>query len=198
MAAETGLQRGQQPDGHEPMAEERGKNLYDVLGLGENTGCSADELKRAYRKTALRTHPDKKHEEDASPGEEGRGGPEGQQNEAFLEVQRAWAILSDPEERYRYDEELLRGGAGDELEDVVPDKVVTLSEMSHDRGAGIVRVRVPLRGHLSHFRERKARERHERSSAVLQLLPGAVRQQRVREGKAKRGPPATTGLCAKL
>ena len=134
--AETGLQRGQQPDGHEPMAEERGKNLYDVLGLGGNTGCSADELKRAYRKTALRTHPDKKHEEDASPGEEGRGGPEGQQNEAFLEVQRAWAILSDPEERYRYDEELLRGGAGDELEDVVPDKVVTLSEMSHDRGQG--------------------------------------------------------------
>ena len=53
-----------------------------------------------------------------------------------MEVQRAWAILSDPEERYRYDEELLRGGAGDELEDVVPDKVVTLSEMSHDRGQG--------------------------------------------------------------
>ncbi|QDZ22671.1 DnaJ-like protein [Chloropicon primus] len=120
-----------------------GKSLYSVLGLEDNTNCSAEELKRAYRKAALRTHPDKKGNEGevaACSKVLGHGGPRGEgkgtggdQNKAFLEVQSAWATLSDPKERYRYDEELLRQG-GDGEDSVEADKEVSLSELRYDEG----------------------------------------------------------------
>ena len=76
-----------------------GPNYYQVLGLQEGgTGAvsrarrladDADALKKAYRKAALRHHPDK-------------GGDE----ELFKEVQLAYDTLSDPEKRLSYDREL--------------------------------------------------------------------------------------------
>src|SRR5690348_5763111 len=64
---------------------------YEVLSL-ERT-ASPDEVKSAYRKAALKTHPDK--------------APEDKKDEAkekFQQVAFAYAVLSDPARRKRYDE----------------------------------------------------------------------------------------------
>jgi len=73
-------------------------SLYDVLGAARDT--SEDELKKAYRKLALRWHPDKHAQSD---------GPTRAEAEVrFKQLQDAWAILSVAETRAVYDEELSR------------------------------------------------------------------------------------------
>ncbi|CAO2611117.1 DnaJ homolog subfamily B member 1 [Lemmus lemmus] len=57
-----------------------GKDYYQTLGLAR--GASDDEIKRAYRRQALRYHPDKNKE----PGAE----------EKFKEIAEAYDVLSDP------------------------------------------------------------------------------------------------------
>ncbi|XP_023662109.1 dnaJ homolog subfamily B member 1-like [Paramormyrops kingsleyae] len=76
-----------------------GKDYYGVLGI--HKGASDDEIKKAYRKQALRYHPDK----NKSPGAE----------EKFKEVAEAYDVLSDPKKRDVYDrvgEEGLKGSPG--------------------------------------------------------------------------------------
>jgi len=58
--------------------------------LGLNRDASEDEVKRAYRKMALKYHPD--HHPDDSESEE-----------KFKEIGEAYAVLSDPEKRKEYD-----------------------------------------------------------------------------------------------
>lgn len=75
-----------------------GKDYYRTLGLPR--GASEEEVKRAYRRQALRFHPDKNKE----PGAE----------ERFKEVAEAYDVLSDPKKREifdKYGEEGLKGGA---------------------------------------------------------------------------------------
>lgn len=62
----------------------RVRDLYRVLGVGR--GAAQDDLRRAYRHKAKTSHPDS-------------GGTVG----AFGEVATAYAVLSDPERRERYD-----------------------------------------------------------------------------------------------
>ena len=68
------------------MAERR--DYYEVLGVGRD--ADAATLKSAYRKQALQFHPDRNpNNPDAS--------------ESFKEASEAYAVLSDPEKRERYD-----------------------------------------------------------------------------------------------
>lgn len=65
-------------------------DFYDILGLEETrTTCSDGDIKKAYRKLSLLTHPDK----NGYPGAD----------EAFKLVSRAFQILSDPDKKMRYD-----------------------------------------------------------------------------------------------
>lgn len=69
------------------MAEKR--DYYEVLGL--NKSASDDEIKKSYRKLAKKYHPD------MNPGDK-------QAEENFKEVNEAYAVLSDPEKKSKYDQ----------------------------------------------------------------------------------------------
>ncbi|XP_062993150.1 dnaJ homolog subfamily B member 4 isoform X2 [Elgaria multicarinata webbii] len=76
-----------------------GKDYYSVLGIEK--GASDEDIKKAYRKQALKWHPDK----NKSPHAEDK----------FKEIAEAYEVLSDPKKREIYDqfgEEGLKGGAG--------------------------------------------------------------------------------------
>lgn len=71
------------------VGEKEVKCHYRVLEVEQE--ASADELKRAYRQKALLLHPDKNPHRVAEATAE------------FAEVQRAYEVLSDPQERAWYD-----------------------------------------------------------------------------------------------
>lgn len=64
------------------------RDPYEILGVGRD--ADADELKRAYRKLAVKFHPDKNPED-----------PEAE--DRFKELGEAYEIVSDPEKRAAYD-----------------------------------------------------------------------------------------------
>lgn len=69
------------------MAEKR--DYYEVLGVAK--GASADEIKKAYRKLAIKYHPDK------NPGD-------AQAEEMFKEAAEAYDVLSNPDKKAKYDQ----------------------------------------------------------------------------------------------
>jgi curved DNA-binding protein len=65
------------------------KDYYRILGVDRN--ADQKEIKRAYRKQALKYHPDR------NPGDKSA-------EEKFKEINEAYQVLSDPEKRARYDQ----------------------------------------------------------------------------------------------
>ena len=63
------------------------RDYYEILGVDRN--ASQQEIKRAYRKLALKYHPDKSSDSNAE--------------EKFKEISEAYAVLSDDEKRRQYD-----------------------------------------------------------------------------------------------
>ena len=70
------------------MAENK-RDYYEVLGVEK--GASADEIKKAYRKMAMKYHPDR------NPGDK-------EAEEKFKEAGEAYEVLSDDDKRARYDQ----------------------------------------------------------------------------------------------
>ena len=65
------------------------RDYYEVLGI-ERT-ASADDIKKSYRKLAVKFHPDK------NPGDK-------EAEEKFKEIGEAYEVLSDPQKRAAFDQ----------------------------------------------------------------------------------------------
>src|SRR4051812_49449114 len=86
------------------------RDYYEVLGI--ERGAGADDIKKAYRKMAVKFHPDK------NPGDK-------EAEEQFKELGEAYEALSDPQKRAAYDQyghaafdpRMRAGGRGGEFHD---------------------------------------------------------------------------------
>jgi DnaJ-class molecular chaperone len=104
-----------------------GKNYYLILGVSSD--ASLEEIKTAFRRRAMESHPDRT----------------GRENEPFIEVQEAYGVLSDPDRRQKYDRHTLsrdrRRPWGPVVEQLVPKgpapepfRAVTPATGIHDLG----------------------------------------------------------------
>ena len=76
------------------------RDYYDILGISK--GASAAEIKKAYRKMAVKYHPDKNPDDKAA-------------EEKFKEAAEAYEVLSDPDKKARFDQfghQAFEGGGG--------------------------------------------------------------------------------------
>lgn len=69
------------------MSKKNKRDYYEVLGVDKS--ASKSEIKKAFRKLALKYHPDRNKAKDAES--------------KFKEIQEAYSVLSDPEKREKYD-----------------------------------------------------------------------------------------------
>ncbi|HUL66957.1 MAG TPA: molecular chaperone DnaJ [Burkholderiaceae bacterium] len=69
------------------------RDYYDILGVAKN--ASEDEIKKAYRKLAMKHHPDRNQGKDGASAKESE--------EKFKEIKEAYEILTDSHKRAAYD-----------------------------------------------------------------------------------------------
>ena len=70
------------------MKNNKDETFYDILGLDDK--CTPEDIKKAYRKLSFMHHPDK-------------NGNSQESTEKFQKISEAFSILSDPNERVKYD-----------------------------------------------------------------------------------------------
>ena len=88
------------------LKKSKRKDYYKILEVSKT--ATDDEIKKAYKKKALRWHPDKNQESDEQRKEA---------DKMFKDIGEAYTVLSDPTKRQRYDggadiEEIDQGGGG--------------------------------------------------------------------------------------
>ena len=65
------------------------KDFYDILGVSKN--ATSDEIKKSYRKLALKYHPDRNRDDKTA-------------EKKFKEISAAYEILKDPQKKSAYDQ----------------------------------------------------------------------------------------------
>ena len=68
------------------------EDFYKILGVNEN--ASQDEIKKAYRKLALKWHPDKNNESEEQKK---------YSDKMFKDINEAYSVLSDPKKKQMFD-----------------------------------------------------------------------------------------------
>ena len=107
------------------MATSKGRDFYAILGVDKT--ANQGQIKQAYRKKAIKFHPDK------NPGNE-------EAAEKFKELSTAYSILSDPNKKRQYD---LHGEDGS-VEELGSLNVEELGTMGRLFGALITKAGIPL------------------------------------------------------
>ena len=121
------------------------RDYYEVLSVGKN--ASSDDIKRAYRRFAIKYHPDK------NPGDS-------QAAANFKDCAEAYEVLSDPQKRQRYDQyghDGLRGVGMHDYSHMNVDDIFSMFNLDdlfgdffggrRGRGRGGARARGPARGY---------------------------------------------------
>ncbi|XP_068610842.1 dnaJ homolog subfamily B member 12b isoform X2 [Brachionichthys hirsutus] len=138
----------------------RCKNFYEILGV--QADASEDDLKRSYRKLALKFHPDKNH----APGA----------TEAFKAIGNAYAVLSNASKRRQYDQcgderrhpSRQSPGNGNFEPDISPED---LFNMFFGGGYKSSNANVYANGQRNQRRERRERQRDGGLALFVQVMP---------------------------
>ena len=99
------------------MATGTRRDYYEILGVERS--ASVEEIKKAYRRMAVRYHPDRNPDDPRA-------------EERFKEASEAYAVLSDPEKRARYDRFGHQGLGGEGFADVGPETFVDFADILGD------------------------------------------------------------------
>jgi len=107
------------------------RDYYEVLEITRS--ASIEEIKKAYRKAAIKHHPDK------NPGDKAA-------EQKFKDAAEAYEVLSDADKRARYDahgHEGLRGAAVHDYQHMRPEDIASIFEQMFGGGGGGRRPRGP-------------------------------------------------------
>lgn len=131
------------------MSSKKGRDFYAELGLERN--ANQGQIKQAYRKLAMKYHPDK------NPGN-------AEAAEKFKDLSTAYAVLSDPNKRRQYDLHGEEGGVA-ELGTVRVDELGTIGRLF---GALISKAGIPVPTEIT----QKVLTEAQHISSGVETIPG--------------------------